>query len=368
MKRWYQEIWRVGLVLLVLVALGCAASPKKPAEPPSPVVKDPFSTFLEECRNGAITYEKNGELVKALQSWEILGSFTPTDDEVAKRIASLKAETARIADLHFKQGLSFYQRNSAVAARKEFLVALYYNPGHKEALNYLKEKLPGEDYVLYRAKGGETLKEIAKKTFNDPNKDFLIAYFNGLRIETKLAPGSTLRIPILESPKAKAAIDTKGTTMDMDTGIDAKEISTEAEKMLSKAFVSYNAKNYKEAVSRSEKVLEYDPANKQARNLIIESYYQTGKLLIQRKQYQQALDTFGRVDSGYKDVKESIAFAKKQLAGEHYLRGVKYFTDEEVEKAIKEWEATLTLDPNHPKAKKDIDNANVLLQKLKEIK
>jgi tetratricopeptide (TPR) repeat protein len=63
-----------------------------------------------------------------------------------------------------------------------------------------------------------------------------------------------------------------------------------------------------------------------------------------------------------------VAFTKKQLAGEHYLRGVKYFTDEELDKAIKEWETTLTLDPNHPKAKKDIENARALLQKLKEIK
>lgn len=358
------EICRVGLVLMVLFALSCAAPPKKPTEPQLPprVVKDPFSIFLEECRNRAITYETNGELVKALQSWQILVSFIPADEEAAKRITTLKTEIVRSADEHFKQGLSFYQRNSVEAARKEFLIALHYNPDHKEALNYLKDKLPGEDYVVYRAKGGETLKEIAKKTFNDPNKDFLIAYFNDLRIDTKPAPGSTLRLPILESSVAKASIDTK------ETATEAKEILTDTEKMLSKALAYYKAKNYKETVSISEKVLEYDPANKQAHNLINESYYQTGKLFIQRKKYRQALEIFDHVDSGYKDVRESIAFAKKQLAGEHYLRGVKYFTDEELDKAIKEWEVTLALDPNHPKAKKDIDNARTLLQKLKEIK
>ena len=363
MKRWsHHKIWRMGLVLLAFVAFSCAAPPKKPTEPKVPLEKDPFSVLSEKYRNKAIEYEKNGELSKALQSWEIVASFIPTDEEVARRIITLKAQILTLADQHFKQGLSFYQKNSMEEARKEFLIALHYNPVHEEALNYLKHKLPGEDHILYRAKGGETLKEIAKKTYNDPHKDFLIAYFNDLKIDSKLAPGNTLRLPVLESTTAKVTRDTK------ETATDIKEISAETEQMLSKALAYYRVKKYQEAVSISEKILEYDPANKQAHNLINESYYQTGKLLIQRKKYQQALDVFGRVDSGYRDTRESIAIAKKQLAGDHYLRGVKHFTDEELDKAIKEWEATLALDPNHPKAKKDIDNARSLLQKLKDIK
>lgn len=356
------KICRMGLVLLVLVTFSCAAPPKKPIEPTVPIEKDPFSIFLEECRSKAIDYEKNGELPKALQTWEIVNSFTPTDEEVVKRIADLKAKILTLANQHFKKALSYYQSNSIQAACKEFLIVLYYNPDHQEALNYLKHKLPGEDYTLYQVKGGDTLKEIAKKTFNDPKKDFLIAYFNDLRIDSKLVPGNTLRLPILESTTAKATIERKETTM------DAKEISADTRELLSKAQAYYKVKNYRETASISEKVLEYDPANKEAHHLINESYYQTGKLLIQGKKYQQAIDVFDRVDSGYKDVRESIAFAKKQLAGDHYLRGVKYFTDEELDKAIKEWEVTLALDPNHPKAKKDIENARSLLQKLKEIK
>jgi tetratricopeptide (TPR) repeat protein len=226
----------------------------------------------------------------------------------------------------------------------------------------LKHKLPGEDYTLYQVKGGDTFKGIARKTFNDPNKDFLIAYFNDLRIDSKLVPGNTLRLPVLESTTAKVTIDTKESIM------DAKEISADTNKLLSKALAYYKVKNYRETVSISERVLEYDPANREARDLINESHYQMGKSLARGKKYQEALEVFNRLDSGYKDVRESISLVKKQLAGEHYLRGVKYFTDEELNKAIKEWEVTLALDPNHPKAKKDIENARTLLQKLKEIK
>jgi tetratricopeptide (TPR) repeat protein len=358
----HHKIWGMGLVLLVLVTFSCAAPPKKPTEPKVPIEKDPFSIFLEECRNKAIEYEKNGELRKALQSWEIVASFIPADEEVEKRIVALKTQILTMADQHFKKGLSYYQSNSMEAARKEFLIALYYNPGHQEPLNYLKHKLPGEDYTLYQVKGGDTFKGIARKTFNDPNKDFLIAYFNDLRIDSKLVPGNTLRLPVLESTTAKVTIDTKESTM------DAKEISADTKELLSKALAYYKVKNYRETASISERVLEYDPANREARDLINESHYQMGKSLTRGKKYQEALEVFNRLDSGYKDVRESIALVKKQLAGEHYLRGIKYFTDEELDKAIKEWEVTLALDPNHPKAKKDIENARSLLQKLKEIK
>jgi len=355
------------LFLMVFVALSCAAPPKKPTEPKVPEVplekaKDPFYILSEKYRNKAMEYEKDGELQKALQSWEIVASLTPIDDGAAKKIETLKTQMQTMADQHFKKGLSHYQRNSMEAARKEFLTALQYNPNHQEALTYMKHKLPGEDYSLYQVKGGETLKEIAKKTYNDPNKDFLIAYFNDLRADSKLVPGNTLRLPALESTTAKLTLEPK------ETAMDAKEISADAKALLSKALAYYKVKNYRETVSISEKVLEYDPANKEAHQLIKESYYQMGRSLIQGKKYKEALDVFDRLDSGYKDVRESVAFAKKQLAGEHYLRGVKYFTDEELDKAIKEWETTLTLDPNHPKAKKDIENARALLQKLKEIK
>ena len=348
-------LWRIGLLFLVGVILSCAAPLKKPTEPKVPVDKDHFSIIPEQYRNKALEYEKNGELRKALQSWEIVGSFIPMDEAVAKRIVDLKTQILTMADQHFKKGLTYYQSNSIKAAQKEFLLTLRYDSDHKEALYYLKHKLVGEDYTIYQVEKGDTLKEIAKRKYNDPNKDFLIAYFNDLRMDVKLAPGNTLRLPVLESTPTKGTIGTK------ETAMDTKE-------MLSKALAYYKAKNYQETVSISERVLEYDPANREARDLINESHYQMGKSLSQGKKYQEALENFNCVDSGYKDVREYIAFTKKQLAVGHYLRGIRYFTDEELDKAIKEWETTLALDPNHPKAKKDIENARSLLQKLKEIK
>ena len=99
-----------------------------------------------------------------------------------------------------------------------------------------------------------------------------------------------------------------------------------------------------------------------------ESCYQLGRTLSQRKRYKEALEMLNRVEPKPKEVNELITFVNKQLAESHYLAGVKYFVDEQLEKAIKEWETALVFDPQHPKARGDIENAVDLLQKLKKIK
>src|SRR4030067_2785831 len=106
--------------------------------------------------------------------------------------------------------------------------------------------------------------------------------------------------------------------------MDAKEISADTKELLSKALAYYKVKNYRETVSISERVLEYDPANREARDLINESHYQMGKSLTRGKKYQEALEVFNRLDSGYKDVRETKDLVKKQLTGEHYLAVIQY--------------------------------------------
>jgi tetratricopeptide (TPR) repeat protein len=365
-KSFFHTLRWIGLIFLIGVIFGCAAAPPKPSEPTPPIVpvveKDPYSQFPEYYRRKAIEFEKQGELKKALHRWLIVASFIPDDGEVAKRVTELKAQIQKRADEHFGKGLSYYQKNSIPEARKEFLLTLYYHPDHKEALNYLKNKLAGEEHKLYEVKKGDTLKEIAQKNYNDPQKDFFIAYFNDLGKDPKLIPKTILKIPVLESSSPKPPLDKKELPM------DEKGMAVDTKEMLNRVKVSYRAKEYHEVASLAQKILEYDPTDKEAKDLLNDSYYQLGKSLSRGKRYEEALAMFNRVEPGYKDVREATSVIKKQLADIHYIKGVKYFTEEELEKAIKEWDETLLLDPNHPKAKKDIENARSLLKKLKEFK
>ncbi len=89
------------------------------------------------------------------------------------------------------------------------------------------------------------------------------------------------------------------------------------------------------------------------------------------KKYREALNMFNRVAPGYNGVKEAIFDVNKIIEKDaeiYYREGVKRFLNEELEEAINEWEKTLVLNPEHQKAKRDIENARGLLEKLKQIK
>ncbi len=77
-----------------------------------------------------------------------------------------------------------------------------------------------------------------------------------------------------------------------------------------------------------------------------------------------------KVDSGYKDIKEyivSVRMEMKKKADSLYKKGVKYFINEELQKAINEWTEALELDPGRIQIKEDIKNARHLLEKLDQI-
>jgi hypothetical protein len=59
---------------------------------------------------------------------------------------------------------------------------------------------------------------------------------------------------------------------------------------------------------------------------------------------------------------------KKEKAEESYNAGVKFFINQKLDEAIQSWEQTLALNPEHPKASKDIVKARGLQQKLRELR
>jgi len=80
---------------------------------------------------------------------------------------------------------------------------------------------------------------------------------------------------------------------------------------------------------------------------------------------------FNEADADFEGVQEAIKDVKKQMlqeADEHYRRGIKQYLNDELAMAIEEWDKTLDLNPEHAKARKDIEKAKKLLEKLNEVK
>ncbi len=211
-------------------------------------------------------------------------------------------------------------------------------------------------------KKGDTAKGIAQKVFNDSSKDFLIAYFNDLNKEARLEPGMTIALPSLKAIQVAPEIADEE---------PSEYINIKQE--IRKARDYFGAKKYQQSASTADKILEYDPVNKDAMDLKNASYYKIGGMLRNEKKYAEALAVFNNVDPDYKDVRRISDFLinidkSKERAAEHYMSGVNYYMNQDLDKAIKEWEITLTLDPNYPNAKKDIENARSFLDKLNKIK
>ena len=336
----------------------------KPAQEPVASTADPLADVY---RNKAINYEKVEEFLKATEMWKIVSSLTPADKETIRKIDELQRQADTAAKSHFSRGVTHYQKGAASSARKEFLLTLLNNPDHKEALDYLKNKLPGEEYVHYAVKKDDTLPSIAQKFYNDPQKDFLLSYFNNLDKQTKLTPGMNILIPLLEiSEPEKTQEDYDATTEEEEEPPPVKTVDIAG--LLAKATALLNAKKYREAIPAAESVLKYERTNSAALNIVNAANYELGKIATAAKNYADALKYFSRVNPSYRDVKSVIITTQNLYAEVRYNAGVKFYVSDKIEQAIQEWKETLTLNPKHPRAGKDIENAQNLLKKLQKLK
>ncbi|MDD5763185.1 MAG: hypothetical protein PHP88_11850, partial [bacterium] len=139
---------------------------------------------------------------------------------------------------------------------------------------------------------GDTLRKIAGEAYRDPDKEFLIAYFNRIPTGSPLSIGTELHLPDVDTGPAKAA----------------------------------------------EKGPAYSNQDKEGKDL---------RNAAQRKE---------------------DAERKLREADAHYTAGMRRFLAEDLDGAILEWGKALSLDPAHPKARRDIEKARRLKGKIETTK
>ena len=342
-KRW--SLTGVGLILMLLIG-GCAetgpfvgmyAGPQR-------------SLSANQCRRLAMDAERRDELRLASLYWKACGSLLPADQQAANRFDVLQAVCKRLADHHYRNGLRFYRRDALTDARDEFLEVLRYDPDHVQALNMIKSITSKRVTSPYLVQPRDTLTTIAKTQYQDPAKDFLVAYFNNLTAKTELEPGTLIELPLLEDMQLRPLVD-----------VDSQ---------LKRAKLFYDKEQYDKVLAVMEKTLRQDPSNKEALRLKNSATFRVAEQLRQTENYLEALSMYKTVDPAYPGVQEAIANVTetlRQKAETYYLMGVGYFVNEELEFAIEYWEKALKLNPDHPKAKADIENARHLLEKLNEV-
>ncbi|MBI4850164.1 MAG: LysM peptidoglycan-binding domain-containing protein [Nitrospirae bacterium] len=188
------------IVFSVASLFNCAPRPSVRQEPVTEEIRDPFASFPETYRLKAIEAEEKGDLRGALFNWKIVQSFIPGDAEASELVNVLEARTRIETQRHLRKGLDYFKQSLFYEAKNEFILTLYFDPDNEQALHYLKTKLNDQDYIVYEIKEGDTLKGIAKEVYNDPDKDFLAAYFNDLNNDNKLKEGMKLKLPVIDPP------------------------------------------------------------------------------------------------------------------------------------------------------------------------
>ncbi|MBC2710467.1 MAG: hypothetical protein HGJ94_05550 [Desulfosarcina sp.] len=118
----------------------------------------------------------------------------------------------------------------------------------------------------------------------------------------------------------------------------------------------------------AEVVLAIAPDQTDALELTAETRYRLALSHFDHKRFLEARAILVKADDRHEAsvaLKTTIHNRLKKAAQTHYRNGVKHYINEDLAAAIAEWEAALVCDPDHDKARKNIENARLLIQKIK---
>ncbi len=135
---------------------------------------------------------------------------------------------------------------------------------------------------------------------------------------------------------------------------------------LQQARKALDEKDYALAIRISAQALDDELSHGLARDIFDAAHYAQGKHYLDQGEEPLAIETLSVLDRTYQDTARLLTQAHARLNGRAealYRQGVMYFLNEELELAIEAWKTSLTLNPDHPKARQDIDNARRLLEK-----
>jgi tetratricopeptide (TPR) repeat protein len=129
----------------------------------------------------------------------------------------------------------------------------------------------------------------------------------------------------------------------------------------------YDEGAYADAIAVVKAMLTPESSRQDAQTMLQACYYSLGKQLLEQNLEVEAIDALSHLDQGYQDTGLLLNRARSRRnarAENHYREGVRFFLDEDLALAVAAWEKTLYFNPEHPKARQDMENAVRILEKL----
>ncbi len=179
-----------GLGLMLFLLWGCQA-----AQAPRDKDKQ-ANAYIEQAQ----AFETQGNFVEALEQYKLAQTIDPDEPNVVQGIQRLEGQLDALAEKHYQAGLRFRDKGQWGRAKKQFLKALHYRPGHEQAAAMLQQRISQgqREYITHTIAPGESISKLALKYYGDYKKYHHIANFNNMTDATQVRVGQRILIPEIE--------------------------------------------------------------------------------------------------------------------------------------------------------------------------
>ncbi len=278
-----------------------------------------------------------------------------------------------------------------------------------EESRYKVDEATGKDVVVHQVRPGETLSGIAMDYYDTyltdvyyhvPFKQFMtadvtrpykkaviremgkvaevIARLNGLR-NAQLKVGSEIVLPRIlglpfqrpnrESGKAGPPKPSKAASSPPE---ENEKAASEAafQALLAQGRRYLEQEEYASAIGPLSRANGLKPDDPRVREYLSQSYAALGEAAFRKKDYLRALNAFEsalRYDPSCEACRQKKAESETRYKDLHYKKGIQLFEDEQLVRAIEEWERVRKLDPDYQNVQKNIELARRLLKRLGEM-
>ncbi len=336
------------LCALYLIAsflfLGCAADHYRASDSHGSA-SAPIVTALADK---AALHEDADEIQLAMICWRGILEIEPENTGARANLQRLENTAAERARSSYLIGKAALAQTRPKDARRALLLTLRLDPQFEDARQRLYQFMNPPVFTWYRLQPGESLQDLSRKFFGTPDGADLIAYLNYLPVNAEILVPRMLRIPTLA---ARPPYQTQKTDHDLAR---ARKLS--------------KAGRHEKVLVLTERLRRANPKLRDAVRIENESRFVLGQSLYQQQQYLKAnemLDGISGSLPGLEPLRAKLKVAMKRQAEVYYRDGVKYFLNDELQRAVESWRLTLAMDPEHQSAAASIREAETLLQKLK---
>jgi tetratricopeptide (TPR) repeat protein len=352
----------VVLVAGALLLAGCATVP-------------PRTELVAAHARRARALERDGQLRAALLEWKVARAIDPEDGAARTEQTRLEARIGKRVAERLAEARAAVARGAQSEARRKLLSVLALDPENAAAVALLRGPAREGESITHTVRAGETLRSVAERYYGDGSRSEVIWETNRLPTGRPLVVGSTLKIPEIPglpfvTAGARAAIAPPSAPRPAERSTGSEE-PPEIDPMLAEIREAIDRKEYAGALADLDRYIALNPADRELVELKKLTLYRQGYALLEQKSYDDGYRTLrqlARLQPDYLDISSLLPEARRQVIDHHYQQGIRHFREERLQESIVEWRLVLDLEPQHPNARRNIEQAERLLEALERRK